>query len=42
MMGFLGTVVYEGIEIVSSTAGTDYNTIDVSTAGSTPVFRSAR
>ena len=32
MMGFLGTVVYEGIEIVSSTAGTDYNTIDVSTA----------
>lgn len=29
---FLGVTVKEGIEIVESTAGTDYNTINVSTA----------
>jgi TRAP-type C4-dicarboxylate transport system permease small subunit len=32
MLVFLGVVVKEGIEIVESTAGTDYNTISVSTA----------
>jgi len=32
MLFFLGVTVKEGIEIVESTAGTDYNTISVSTA----------
>jgi TRAP-type C4-dicarboxylate transport system permease small subunit len=32
MFLFMGVAVKEGIEIVESTAGTNYNTIDVSTA----------